>query len=269
MESERFDHLSKVISEASSRRHALGLLGAILGSLAGAGTVQPLEAKRKKKKKKRANAPCTPACAGRRCGSDGCGGSCGTCAVTQVCNTAGQCCTPACAGRQCGPDGCGGTCGACPRASDICTEAAQCCRPDCTDRTCGTNGCGGSCGTCPHASQICTAGGQCGCPGGQRMCPNGACVPEANCCTGADCLNQAGQPGECDAGTCYFRPLCAAAGSFCISGCCGWCDCSGFMCEATVGGGTCGIGGVGRPCHTVNDCESGLACIHYTCRADY
>jgi hypothetical protein len=33
---------------------------------------------------------CTPSCAGRSCGDDGCGGSCGSCASTQTC-TAGAC----------------------------------------------------------------------------------------------------------------------------------------------------------------------------------
>ena len=36
--------------------------------------------------------PCDPdACAGKVCGSDGCGGSCGTCAENQVCMASGQC----------------------------------------------------------------------------------------------------------------------------------------------------------------------------------
>jgi len=34
---------------------------------------------------------CTPNCAGKTCGSDGCGGSCGTCQSGQICNSYGQC----------------------------------------------------------------------------------------------------------------------------------------------------------------------------------
>ena len=37
-----------------------------------------------------ANTPCNPACDGKVCGSDGCGGDCGTCLATEVCN-AGVC----------------------------------------------------------------------------------------------------------------------------------------------------------------------------------
>ncbi len=68
--------------------------------------------------------PCTPSCAGRMCGDDGCGGVCGECADGQICDE-GVCvgCEPQCAGRECGDDGCGGSCGTCP-ADFICTEGA-------------------------------------------------------------------------------------------------------------------------------------------------
>lgn len=35
--------------------------------------------------------PCTPSCNGRTCGSNGCGGSCGSCGGNQVCNNNGTC----------------------------------------------------------------------------------------------------------------------------------------------------------------------------------
>jgi len=34
---------------------------------------------------------CVPSCTGLSCGSDGCGGSCGTCAGAQTCNGSGVC----------------------------------------------------------------------------------------------------------------------------------------------------------------------------------
>lgn len=63
-------------------------------------------------------------CAGRECGDDGCGGSCGTCPSGMTCN-AGVCegCEPACAGRECGDDGCGGLCGTCPTGM-LCSSGA-------------------------------------------------------------------------------------------------------------------------------------------------
>ena len=76
---------------------------------------------------------CKPSCVNRLCGSDGCGGSCGTC---QGCNGPddslceyGLCdtpCCPKCSGRQCGPDGCKGTCGTCPDGQSCNTQTGQC-----------------------------------------------------------------------------------------------------------------------------------------------
>lgn len=66
-------------------------------------------------------APPVDLCAGKQCGDDGCGGSCGACAAGTTCNDEGKCvtCTPSCSGRTCGDDGCGGSCGTC---SGTCTN---------------------------------------------------------------------------------------------------------------------------------------------------
>ncbi|MBN2495096.1 MAG: hypothetical protein JXR96_10930 [Deltaproteobacteria bacterium] len=60
---------------------------------------------------------CVPDCSFRDCGSDGCGGSCGTCGANETCSS-GQCiptCAPNCSGRECGPDpNCNLSCGDCP-----------------------------------------------------------------------------------------------------------------------------------------------------------
>jgi hypothetical protein len=62
---------------------------------------------------------CTPSCpTGAVCGSDGCGGSCGTCSNLSLPNCvnyqcSAQVCTPSCVGRVCGSDGCTGSCGTC------------------------------------------------------------------------------------------------------------------------------------------------------------
>ena len=53
------------------------------------------------------------ACAGKECGDDGCGGTCGTCTGPDTC-IAGLCqCISDCDGKECGDDGCGSTCGTC------------------------------------------------------------------------------------------------------------------------------------------------------------
>ena len=79
--------------------------------------------------------PRTANCQGKACGSDQCGGVCGTCdSGTQTCNTQGQCenkpCTPNCTGRVCGPDptNCGqvcGTTGTC-NTGESCSTQGQC-----------------------------------------------------------------------------------------------------------------------------------------------
>ncbi len=85
---------------------------------------------------------CTPACDGKECGDDGCGGTCGPgCPAGQTCGTsgaaAGHCaapCTPDCQGKVCGTDGCGGTCAPGCQAGEVCNadqttcEGAAACR---------------------------------------------------------------------------------------------------------------------------------------------
>ena len=94
---------------------------------------------------------CQPACEGRACGPDGCGGSCGACGEGEGC-VGGSCCSPDCAERSCGGDGCGGRCGACG-CGEACLEGA-CVFSACDGITCGDDGCGGSCGAC-QAGQAC------------------------------------------------------------------------------------------------------------------
>ena len=73
---------------------------------------------------------CTPSCGSNVCGSDGCGGSCGTCGSGYSCES-GQCvaptCTPSCSGKECGPDGCGGSCGSCSGGESC--SSGQCVAP--------------------------------------------------------------------------------------------------------------------------------------------
>ena len=116
------------------------------------------------------DAPCQPDCAGKACGDDGCGGTCGSCAEGWACQN-GQCgeldtCTPQCAGKQCGPDGCEGSCGSCYNAqgavdAGLCRADGTCidpnCVPACAGKQCGDDGCGNACGTCADY-QVCTDG---------------------------------------------------------------------------------------------------------------
>ena len=181
---------------------------------------------------------CTPDCLGKDCGSDGCGGECGTCLGGQTCQ-AGTCtgtaCTPDCTGKQCGPDGCTGTCGNC-LTGKTCTAglcATDGCTPSCAGKECGDNGCGGVCGTCGagtecqagtcRAPQICTpvcAGRECGDDGCSGVC--GACQPPLKCTVAGRCAD----PATC-------TPACTGkqCGDDGCDGVCGTCG-TGLSCSA-------------------------------------
>jgi hypothetical protein len=102
---------------------------------------------------------CVPACAGKSCGSDGCGGSCGSCSGgNHVCNSGVCSCTPTAGcvgggnvGNVCAADdGCGGPC--------TCDTA--------NGESCGTNGI-----CCHNATWFCTTNGEC-CSGTCNIGPN-------------------------------------------------------------------------------------------------
>ena len=63
---------------------------------------------------------CPDYCAGKECGDDGYGGSCGDCPQGQQCNESQTCIDP-CKDKECGDDGYGGSCGDCA-LGDTCSE---------------------------------------------------------------------------------------------------------------------------------------------------
>ena len=94
---------------------------------------------------------CQPDCSGKECGEDGCGGTCGSCNGSEVCD-GGKCkdvqsCTATCGskGCECGFV-CGQACGSCSGAYS-CNDGCHCeCLSQCAGKECGDDGCGGSCG---------------------------------------------------------------------------------------------------------------------------
>lgn len=132
--------------------------------------------------------PCVPYCEANECGSDGCGGSCGTCLEGMVCDGNNLCCEPVCEGKVCGDDGCDGVCGTCEVGLKCEDGACVDCTPDCTGKECGDNGCGGSCGEC-GTGLTCSANQCIGYPDdcvdfqtgpSLTYCPDGA--SDAGCC---------------------------------------------------------------------------------------
>src|SRR3954463_13284774 len=105
VDSGRFDAIVRSCSRFPSRRD---ILRGVIGTGVGLGSLrlQTAGAKHKHHKKHKNPQPqsppsppsppsptCTPHCGRKRCGDDGCGGSCGRCAPGQFCRT-GTCCTP-------------------------------------------------------------------------------------------------------------------------------------------------------------------------------
>jgi len=236
--------------------------------------------------------PCEPDCGGKECGSDGCGGSCGSCAAGLTCQD-GVCtegpCEPDCTGKQCGPDGCGGSCGACAAGltcqDGVCTEEP--CKPDCTGKQCGPDGCGGSCGAC--AEGLTCQGGTCtdqctpdcvgracgpdGCGGSCGDCPKDwSCDEDAGACVKdpADDCGNIPSTGTCMPGqilaVCVSNQVvetdCTLTGELCswvqeegIYSCVAPCtpDCDGRECGSDGCDGLCG------------DCPDGQSCAAGAC----
>ncbi len=181
---------------------------------------------------------CQPSCSGVVCGDDGCGGSCGECAVDEVCD-GGECrvCEPYCGeGRQCGDDGCGGTCGECA-PEEVCEHGE--CRPDETsDLSCiEVFMCLLQCETqdesCTHECQ-------------RRLDQTqlGSLVALVNCFNDSDC-----DPENTE----------------CIQAACSelWAECEGGGCERLCDDKQCGDDGCGGSC---GECPGGEICVDYYCQ---
>ena len=164
---------------------------------------------------------CTPDCAGKQCGLDGCGWTCGECSEDLAC-VAGVCAlVPECGDGQCTVSESCSTCAAdCAcEAGDLCFDnSCMACSEFCqaTEKECGvTWGC--DCGTC--------AGG--------LECQEGSCVCIPDCfnkeCGEDGCGGDCGACDEfpnsvCQAGVCACLPQCSPTS-------CGSNGCGGFCCQ--------------------------------------
>ncbi|MCB9739246.1 MAG: hypothetical protein H6747_08255 [Deltaproteobacteria bacterium] len=235
---------------------------------------------------------CVPDCAGRSCGGDGCGGSCGSCTdeATPICNTAlGVCvatCVPDCEGKNCGDDGCGGTCGSCA-AGQGCIAAGRCvpdawtCEPlyyaagdacdcgcgapdlDCKDPSAFVAGCA--------SLQVCSEAGTCvsAVPAGWTCAPTSyGALDGCDCGCGVvdpDC-KVAGQPvlGCGVGGSCNADGTCKACAPSCTDKMCGDDGCGGSCGSCTTGSKTACSGG-----QCVDPCSpKPLACTTAVCGSD-
>ncbi len=245
--------------------------------------------------------PCPekPSCEGLECGQF-CGIDCGKCEKGKVCSY-GKCCTPDCTGKECGSDGCGGWCGTCPGTDECKDGACVACQPKCAGKECGGDGCGGECGTCPPdakcAEGMCKKQSCAGACGGQSQFEcfcDAVCFQYGDCCPDVciECPEMCGETGcqkigaeGCCAGTllkfcegdeikvseCSGAPFCGwnAAGGKYKCGTSGGSDPSGTfpkdcagLCKPQCEGKECGSDGCGGSC---GECAEGLFCNAGTC----
>jgi cysteine-rich repeat protein len=167
---------------------------------------------------------CIPTCGDKKCGDNGCGGTCGTCDPGSVCTGAGTC-----ADDPCQPDPCNGH-GTCDAQTGACTCTAkytgtacdQCAAglenyPTCSAiNLCAGDPCNGH-GTCDPQTGACTceqafAGTDCSsCKFSEETWPNCTCYGE-KCpdCALTGCNDNNGCTTETcnEDGTCSAAPLC-------------------------------------------------------------
>ena len=236
MDSERFDDIVKSLVSGASRRAMLaGLAGGVLGIFAAVPIAEDAEAnnnqrrrrrrRRKRRRRRRRQQQCIPNCTNRNCGSNGCGGSCGSCGGRRFCLNGictcdfvtcnGMCCPshePVC----CPPTAQDAT-GVCARnGSTCCTtdQGGRSCpfdRPVCCPATSRNPR-----GICVRTDETCctdSAGGFCG-PSIPLCCPPTPSNPGGSCCTAAQpCCNATGVCDdtnlECKSGCCVPKQMAA------------------------------------------------------------
>lgn len=237
-----------------------------------------------------------------------CDAGCCTSPEFTACDPQGECCIPDCAGKECGTDGCGGSCGVCPEDTfceldtqvclivgwnecdeagetecegmfavktciehvvggetylvwdaenleycdpqHVCVDGVCVCQPNCAGKNCGDDGCGGSCGECGAAPNQCGEDGTCECICDdiwQPVCDEDNCETYPNWCEAACAGVTDIEQGPCDCGctaNCTeeewnFGPVCGVDDetyeSFCL-----------LKCSDDI---------YGNGCETVEDCD--------------
>jgi len=186
---------------------------------------------------------CTGDCDGKECGSDGCGGSCGDCGPTEICNVAGQCIST------CDNDG---TCDS--------SETSTSCPADCPCDNDGTCDSGETSTSCP-ADCPCDNDGTCdsgetntNCPADCPLCDNDGVKDPTEDCDGSALGGQICATKGFSGGTLTCTASCTFDTTNCYT-------CGNTVCESAkgetaancpadckCGDGTCGTGETAANC---------------------
>lgn len=183
MDGDRFAALLRsLVSRASRRGVFAGLTSGLLALLAIDEVTEARNRKKKGKGKKKKRPRCKPRCAGKRCGPDGCGGSCGSCNGGATCD--------------------GGTC--------VCAGDLVFCRGACVP------GCIGEAIINPLTCDCCQTGLSCQFGGD---CCSGICQPQSgggdDLCVGRDIGRPCDFDAQCNQTSCRDCPLHTCRDGFC------------------------------------------------------
>jgi hypothetical protein len=214
---------------------------------------------------------CVPDCLGRECGTDGCGGICGTCSLSQTCSDGGQCQSTECiSSKDCPGDlVCNEDLSACVVCvtSDDCPESFEC-GPDwdchevfsCTsDKDCKAHGlvcdkAGGICVEC-LVEVDCAEEDFCK----DRFCLTDVCKAGERECDGLQVLECSGDGGALDP-----AELCTGT-QYCEEGTCydQNCDPGAVFCNGTL---LLECDSIGKDSAAVEDCGSDKkVCVEAAC----
>lgn len=130
-----------------------------------------------------------------------------------VCVAIAPCCTPNCAGKACGPDGCNGSCGACGLCEVCengacrllqpnglaCTQDSECCSDNCFGGICADLETQCLNGPCNPPAKGCIAGFCCSCGSPDDCCAGQCCSSDQFCCNQETCCFNA---QVCNGGQC-------------------------------------------------------------------
>ncbi|MFO0561990.1 MAG: hypothetical protein U0269_28515 [Polyangiales bacterium] len=237
---------------------------------------------------------CAPSCAGRECGSDGCGGTCGSCAarpnMVPMCSLSGRCEYECVAGfGDCdamSANGCETAlnssthCGACGRA---CSGAAPNCVAGSCDSGCGTlSRCGMSCVDLNTSESNCGAcGNACSFANATAVCVMGTCAISACNAGFANCDRNAANGCEVSLATvnhcsgCFdvcqgSTPVCDARMSRCVSGCSAPAVRCGMSCvDTTTDVNHCGACGSPCPARANATVSCAASACRFTCNPGF
>ena len=137
--------------------------------------------------------------------------------ATETVDGGQEVCTPNCMGKKCGSDGCNGNCGTCNLEIEECDQDGQCVSSGCTS----SKDCPGELVCAKDLGECVVCVGEEDCPLGQKCGADHLCHTEFQCLSDKDCKDQ-GMVCDKDAGICVqcLTPDDCATAEYCLGSYC-------------------------------------------------